>query len=82
VRFLNELPINQFLLLQKLYQANYRLSQHQIFDILAARASHFSFNSFWTYCSSADEAYPFMKDQVSQVYNIIDVNSDGNISYQ
>ena len=31
---------------------------------------------------SSDEAYPYARSEVEEVYKIIDVNSDGSISCQ
>lgn len=82
MKFLNELPQNQYSLIQKLYQTNYHIAGHKLFDILAAGQLYFTFSSFWVYNVNSDEAYPYSKQEVNDVYRIIDVNSDGNISYQ
>ena len=49
---------------------------------MANGSSYFTFNTFWAYSTNNDEAYPYSREEVRQVYQIIDINSDGNISYQ
>lgn len=70
------------MLLKKLYHNNWIQSYHKLFDIMANGSNYFTFSTFWVYNTNNDEAYPYTKEEVKEVYQIIDVNSDGNISYQ